>query len=112
MGSWYEENWDKTPEQIAAETGHALHNDLYQPEKYQEIIGIAETQGIGRDIVLSIAQQAMAAQYGDDINNAMARLDFVMQAVGRVRPDLEAEMRKNTIRAVRCILHAVAVTTD
>ncbi|MBU2807581.1 hypothetical protein HF285_04700 [Acidithiobacillus ferrooxidans F221] len=107
--SWFEQNKHKTPEQISAETAQVIQNDLYQPEKYREIIDIAETQGIGRDIVLSIAQQAMAAQYGDDINNAMARLDFVMQAVGQVRPDLEAEMRKNTIRAVRCLLHAHAL---
>jgi hypothetical protein len=111
MRSWYEENRDKTPEQIAAETGHALHNDLYQPQKYREIIDIAETQGIGLDMLLHIAQQTLSAQTEDAVNNGMANLDFVMQAVGQVRSDLEAEMRENTIRAVRCLLHALTITT-
>jgi hypothetical protein len=110
--SWFEQNKHKSDLEIAEETAQVIQNDLYQPEKYREIIDIAETQGIGRDIVLSIAQQAMAAQYGDDINNAMARLDFVMQAVGQVRPDLEAEMRKNTLRTARCLLHAGANKTE
>ncbi len=104
--SWFEQNKHKTPEQISTETDRVIQNDLYQPEKYREIIDIAVAQGIGLDMLLHIAEQTLSAQEGDDVNNGMAHLDWVMKAVGHVRPDLEAEMRKNTLRTARCLLYA------
>jgi hypothetical protein len=105
--SWFEQNKHKTPEQISAETAQVIQNDLYQPEKYREIIDIAVAQGICRDMLLHIAEQTLSAQTGDDVNTGMANLDCVMKAVGQVSPDLEAEMRKNTLRTARCLLHAL-----
>ena len=105
--SWFEQNKHKTPEQISKETAQVIQNDLYQPEKYREIIDIAVAQGIGRDMLLHIAERTLSAQEGDDVNNGMAHLDWVMKAIGQVRPDREAEMRKNTIRTTRCLLHAL-----
>ena len=105
--SWFEHNKHKTPEQISAETAQVIQNDLYQPEKYREIIGIAETQGIGRDMLLHIAEQTLSAPTGDDVNTGMANWDWVIKAVGQVRPDLEAEMRENPLRTARCLLHAL-----
>ncbi len=110
--SWFEQNKHKTPEQISEETAEVIQNDLYQPEKYREIIDIAVAQGIGRDMLLHIAEQkTLSAQEGDAVNVGMANMDWVMKAIGQVRPDLEAEMRENTIRAVRCLLHALTITT-
>ncbi|MDA8152495.1 MAG: hypothetical protein M0003_07235 [Acidithiobacillus sp.] len=110
--SWFEQNKHKTPEQISAETAQVIQNDFYQPEKYREIIDIAVAQGIGRDMLLHIAEQTLSAQEGDDVNNGMAHLDWVMKAVGQVRPELEAEMRENTLRTARCLLHALQANAN
>ena len=104
--SWFEQNKHKSDLEIAEETDQVIQNALYQPVKYQEIIDIAGRQGISRDVLLHIAQQIWSAQTGEEVNNGMDQLDLVMKAVGQVRPDLEAEMRENTIRASRCLLHA------
>jgi len=109
--SWFEQNKHKSDLEIAEITAQVLQNDLYQPEKYREIIAIAETQGIDRSMLLHIAEQTLSAQEGDAVNVGMANMDWVMKAIGQVRPDLEAEMRENTIRAVRCLLHALTITT-
>lgn len=110
--SWFEQNRKKTPEQISEETAQVILNDLYQPQKYREIIDIAETQGIGRDMLLHIAEQTLSAQEGDAVNVSMANMDWVMKAIGQVRPDLEAEMRENTIRTTRCLLHALQANAN
>lgn len=85
-------------------TGEIIQNNRYQPEMYREIISIAESQGINKDMLRYIADMAWTAQTGDDLNARMADMDWVMKAVGQVKPELEADMRKNTIRAVRRLL--------
>lgn len=89
-------------------TGEIIQNDRYQPELYREIIEIAESQGIGKDMLRYIADRAWTAQTGDDLNARMADLDYVMKAVGQVKPELEADMRENTIRAVRRLLFVLS----
>ncbi|MDA8151600.1 MAG: hypothetical protein M0003_02615 [Acidithiobacillus sp.] len=86
------------------ETGERIQNDRYQPEMYREIIAVAESQGIDKAMLRYIADRAWTAQTGDDLNARMADLDWVMKAVGQVKPELEADMRKNTVRAVRRLL--------
>ena len=88
-------------------TGEIIENNRYQPEKYKEIIRIAETQGIGKDMLLYVADRACHAKTGDDMNNAIADLDWVMKSVGQVRPDYEADMRENNIATVRRLLFAL-----
>ena len=85
-------------------TGEIIQNDRYQPELYKEIIQAAESQGIDKAMLRYIADRAWTAQTGDDLNARMADLDWVMKAVGQVKPELEADMRKNTVRAVRRLL--------
>lgn len=86
------------------ETGERIQNDRYQPEMYREIIAIAESQGINKDMLRYIAEKVWKAGTGDDLNAAMADMDYVMKAVGQVKPELEADMRENDVRAVRRLL--------
>ena len=88
-------------------TGEIIENNRYQPDKYREIISIAESQGIGKDMLRYIADMAWTAKTGDDLNASMADIDWVMKAVGQVKPQLEADMRENTVRAVRRLLFAL-----
>lgn len=92
------------------ETGEIIQNDRYQPAKYREIIKIAESQGIDKAMLRYIADRAWTAQTGDDMNAAVADLDWVMKAVGQVKPELEADMRKNDVRAVRRLLFVLNQT--
>ena len=89
------------------ETGERIQNDRYQPARYREIIEIAESQGIDKAMLRYIADRAWTARTGDDLNAAMADIDWVMKAVGQVKPQLEADMRENTVRAVRRLLFAL-----
>lgn len=105
--SWFEQNKHKSNLQIAEETERAVLNSRYQPEKHMEIIRIAESQGIGQDMVRYIAGQTRAAKTGDDMNTCTANLDWIMKAVGQVRPDLEADMRKNPGWTAHRLLYAL-----
>ena len=89
------------------ETGERIQNDRYQPEMYREIIAIAESQGINKDMLRYIAEKAWKAGTGDDMNAAITQLDYVMKAVGQVNPSYEADMRKNDVRSVRRLLFAL-----
>lgn len=93
-------------------TGEIIQNDRYQPARYREIIEIAESQGIGKDMLRYIAEKVWKAGTGDDMNAAMTQLDYVMKAVGQVKPALEADMRKNDVRAVRRLLFALNHNTE
>ena len=88
-------------------TGEIIENNRYQPDKYREIIQIAESQGIGKDMLQYITEKACHAKTGDDMNDAIADLDYVMKAVGHVRPDYEADMRENNIATVRRLIFAL-----
>lgn len=93
-------------------TGEIIENNRYQPDKYREIIQIAESQGIGKDMLQYITEKACHAKTGDDMNAAIADLDWIMKAVGQVRPDYEADMRKNDIQAVRRLIFALNQSPD
>lgn len=97
----------KTNERVAKETDDAIRNSRDKPETYKQIVAIAEKQGIGRDWMLSITEQVSSAKTGDDGNNAMAKLDVVMKAVGQENPRLEADMRENPITTARRLEAAI-----
>ncbi|MDA8153615.1 MAG: hypothetical protein M0003_13075 [Acidithiobacillus sp.] len=93
-------------------TGEIIENNRYQPDRYKEIIRIAESQGIGKDMLQYIAEKACHAKTGDDMNAAVANLDWFMKSVGQVRPDFEADMRKNNISTVARLLFALNQTPE
>ena len=88
-------------------TGEIIENNRYQPDKYREIIQIAESQGIGKDMLLYVADKAWTAKTPDAMNAAVADLDWVMKSVGQVNPAYEADMRENNISTVRRLIFAL-----